>query len=613
MSGGRAFTRTAAWVLAVVAVLAAGATVAVAVDQPGSFTEQALVSDGDATGSLTAGFGDDVALSGDGNTALAFSSSHVPLTDPLATDGAWIFTRSGSSWDEQAHLVPVIPDDPSFSEMTPSGQVALSANGNTAVLGVWVQRTTNVRVGDQADYPADYLLVYTRSGSVWALQQAIPQSGENWNFVLSPDGDEILAEGLSDTASDPVTTAFIYSRSGVTWTATQLPATGLPRCPDTGMPCGALALSPDGSSASVVGWNLAETLPQSIGTGVIDTFLNNGTSWSENQQQTLPAPTGQVLQGPLTYPSEVLSPDGDTLALSVLTDGNVGAVWMYSRSGSAWSQQQKIVPSDLTGGSGDPECFGDSVSFSGDSNTMLIGDPCDGNPLEAWCGHGVCDPGLAGAAWIYGRSDSGWSEEQKIVPTDAPAGPVDFGKSVSLSSDGSTALIGAPGGDGHAWIYMNTNTNLARTTTTTSTTPTTPTTTSVPSTKPRKSPKTRTVTALIDGEKITLTLPSGVVVTALKGSFKTTGSKSLKFVSAALYLDRGVKHNRRAAPRSSRRTRTVYASNATLRHTSARFSLRLNGLRRGAHTLNVIVTYRKRVGRKTELVSKTLKANFTVG
>lgn len=237
---------------------------------------------------------------------------------------------------------------------------------------------------------------------------------------------------------------------------------------------------------------------------------------------------------------------------------------------------------------------------------MLIGDDADVT--------------FAGAAWVYGRTASGWSEEQKIVPTDAPSPEfVDFGLSVSLSSDGSTVLIGGPGGTGQAWIYANpsqtTNATTASTTTTTTTSTTTATTSSpLTSTTPSRPLTTHTVTATVDGHKVTLVLPRGVLAKSLKGHFKANkiGSKALKFVSAAVYVDKGVKHVERAKAHSSGRAKRTYTANATLKRMSESFALNLKTLSKGAHTLNVIVTYKKKAGRRTETVSRTLKARFTV-
>jgi hypothetical protein len=49
---------------------------------------------------------------------------------------------------------------------------------------------------------------------------------------------------------------------------------------------------------------------------------------------------------------------------------------------------------------------------------------------------------LYGAAWVFTRSGTTWSEQQKLVATGASTGSQQ-GHSVALSADGNTALIGA--------------------------------------------------------------------------------------------------------------------------------------------------------------------------
>src|SRR5262249_58693821 len=78
--------------------------------------------------------------------------------------------------------------------------------------------------------------------------------------------------------------------------------------------------------------------------------------------------------------------------------------------------------------------FGDSVALSADGNTALIG--------------GYGDNGAAGAAWVFTRSGTSWSQQgAKLTGAGEtsqgePGG--EFGASVALSADGNTALIGGP-------------------------------------------------------------------------------------------------------------------------------------------------------------------------
>jgi MYXO-CTERM domain-containing protein len=111
-----------------------------------------------------------------------------------------------------------------------------------------------------------------------------------------------------------------------------------------------------------------------------------------------------------------------------------GAVYVFVQSGSAWSEEQKLVASDA----GEGDDFGWSVSLGADR--ALIG--------------AYADDSYRGAAYVFVQSSSAWSEEQKLVASDG-ADSDDFGWSVALAGD--RALVGAPGSDtsrGAAYVLV---------------------------------------------------------------------------------------------------------------------------------------------------------------
>ena len=135
-----------------------------------------------------------------------------------------------------------------------------------------------------------------------------------------------------------------------------------------------------------------------------------------------------------------LSSDGNTALVGGDIDSatNVGAAWVFTRSGGPWSQQG----AKLTGaGATRDAAFGSSVALSGDGNTALIGGDFDG--------------GGAGAAWVFTRSGATWSPQgSKLTERARPS--AGFGTSVALSA-GNTALVGGPtngsGNAGAAWAF----------------------------------------------------------------------------------------------------------------------------------------------------------------
>jgi subtilisin family serine protease len=124
-----------------------------------------------------------------------------------------------------------------------------------------------------------------------------------------------------------------------------------------------------------------------------------------------------------------VSISGNTAIVGVYGDDNLkGSAYIYVRNGNVWTEQQKLTASD--GASGD--VFGESVSISGD--TAIVGarlDDIDAN-------------GNQGSAYIFVRSGTVWTQQQKLTASDGAAGN-EFGRSVSISGD--TAVVGEPEND----------------------------------------------------------------------------------------------------------------------------------------------------------------------
>ena len=132
--------------------------------------------------------------------------------------------------------------------------------------------------------------------------------------------------------------------------------------------------------------------------------------------------------------SVALSADGNTAIVGGPKDnGDVGAAWVYTRTGNVWSQQgSKLVGTGAVGNAQQ----GLSVALSADGNTAIVG--------------GHLDNSNAGAAWVFTRFGGVWTQQgNKLVGTGALANARQ-GYSVSLSADGNTAMVGAFGG---AWVW----------------------------------------------------------------------------------------------------------------------------------------------------------------
>ncbi len=153
--------------------------------------------------------------------------------------------------------------------------------------------------------------------------------------------------------------------------------------------------------------------------------------------------TGGNESGPGSFGASVaLSADGNTALVGGDSDhGNDGAAWVFTRSAGLWSQQGPKLTAGSPGAG-----FGSSVALSADGNTALIGANFDGT---------------SGAALVFTRSGSTWTQQSGALTGAGATSGAGFGSSVALSSNGNTALVGAPGNGtsnaGAAWAFTRGN------------------------------------------------------------------------------------------------------------------------------------------------------------
>jgi hypothetical protein len=380
-----------------------------------SLTEQGPKLSG--TGEVGHGaFGDTVALSGDGTTAIVGAPQ-----DKNATGAVWVFVRSGNSWEPQG------------GKITASGEskhgffgigVALSQDGNTALVG-----SAKDAKGEGAAY------VFTRSAGVWTQRARLTGAEEigHANFgrrvALSDNGQTALIGGFAD--SDNVGAAWVFARSGESWSQLGPKLTGTSEV-GAGQFGADVALSGDGETALIGG-------PTDNGAaGAVWFFARSGEMWApQGAKVTTSSEVGAAEFGR----SLSLTDDGGTALIGGPADGGgVGAAWVFTRSGEAWSQS-----SELTGppakGHGD---FGTDVALAGNGESALIGAP------KAHIGEG-------GAAWLFTLQGGEWARQSEPLTGGAETKHSDFGRSVTLSQDGATAFVGGPKDHklGAAWAYAN--------------------------------------------------------------------------------------------------------------------------------------------------------------
>ena len=278
--------------------------------------------------------------------------------DPISSAGAaYIFTRSGSTWTQQAKLTA--SDAQADDLFGYSGSI--SDDGSYAIVGAFAEDTGGASAGSA--------YVFTRSGSTWT-QQAIlrasdAQADDNFGISVDINADGsyaiIGAQGVT-TAGANHGAAYIFTRSGSTWTQQQK------------------IEASDKSNDARFGWY---------------TRLNSDATYA---------------------------------VVSAYRESNfIGSCYVFTRSGSTWTQQAKLTASDASSSSN----FGNQVDINDDADYIIVGAPQVDTPFNN-----------TGQAYIFTRSGSTWTEQQILI-SDAQELNANFGNAVSISNDATYAAIGA--------------------------------------------------------------------------------------------------------------------------------------------------------------------------
>jgi hypothetical protein len=206
-----------------------------------------------------------------------------------------------------------------------------------------------------------------------------------------------------------------------------------------------LVVGASGESSSATTVNGDEANDNASNAGAAYVFQRTGGRWV--QQAYLKASNAQSFDD--FGVSVAIS--GDTIAVGAFgedsaatgvnqnpADNNAsfsGAVYVFHRSGTTWSQQAYVKASNT----GSQDGFGITLALSGD--TLAVGAYAEGSPATGVNqGQGDGAPG-AGAVYVYHRAGASWSQEAYIKASNTQAGD-NFGHSLAL--DGDLLAVGAP-------------------------------------------------------------------------------------------------------------------------------------------------------------------------
>lgn len=255
-------------------------------------------------------------------------------------------------------------------------------------------------------------------------------AGDEFGNSVSIDGDTIAIGAVNnDDAGSNSGSAYVFVRN-----------TGNAVCPETGsidpwceqaklIASDAAAEDQFGESVSVsgdiilIGSHRDDDAGDASGSAYI--FTRSGTTWTEQQKLTASDAT------PLDQFGNSVSVNGQTAVIGAPfnTGGpgfQPGAAYVFTRSGNTWTEQQKLISSDAA----DDDQFGASVTVEND--TAVITAPFDDDMAST-----------TGSAYLFTRSGTTWTEQKKLLASD-PSALNRLGSSPgSASVSGNTAVIGA--------------------------------------------------------------------------------------------------------------------------------------------------------------------------
>ncbi|TGM43977.1 hypothetical protein EHQ92_14840 [Leptospira biflexa] len=307
-------------------------------------------------------------------------------------------------WESQAYLKASNADP---SDLFGS---AVAISGDTIVVGAIGEASneTTITNGESASSNNDLGLagavyVFQRTGSTWSQQAYIKapnaDASDQFGVSVAIDGDTIVVgANLEDSNQTTVT-----------------------------------------NGPTVSGDNLGTNV------GAVYVFKRTGSNWA---QEAYLKPSNAEASDQFGFPVAI---SGDTIVVgayleasnqTTITNGPTasgdnsaaqsGAIYVFQRSGSTWSQQAYIKPSNVE----TQDFFGKGLAISGD--TIVAGANLEDSNQITITNGGIASSNNgalnAGAAYVFQRSGSTWVEQAYLKAPNAEAGD-QFGEDVAISKD----------------------------------------------------------------------------------------------------------------------------------------------------------------------------------
>ena len=412
-------------------------------------------SDGAASDQL----GDSVAISGDGNTLVV----GAPWGDgDIANQGAaYVFTKPGGGWGTTSTYTAKLTNSDHANAYDKFGSsVAISADGNTIVVGAWyASRFTPPTTHEGRAF------VFVKPGGGWSTttvySAALAQtnySGNDlfgWSVAISANGDTVVVGAPHRTGgASQQGAAYLFYKPVGGWTNWVFQHDMLTASDGTDYDYfgSSVSISTDGG-AIVIGAS-GDDIGGNTDQGSAYLFAyETPPFWS---QYKLTASDGAA--NDWFGASASISGDGSVVVVGANghdfgISSNNGAAYVFVAPLFGWADATETAELGATGGGAHDDEFGYSAAISADGNAILVG---------AFGVNGYLNPG---AAYLFVKPGAGWggvlTPPTKLTASDGAAGD-GFGNSVSIGSAGNALAIGAYSDDisananqGSAYVFDN--------------------------------------------------------------------------------------------------------------------------------------------------------------
>jgi alpha-tubulin suppressor-like RCC1 family protein len=363
-------------------------------------SNEQIVYASDADDAAGGQFGRSCAISGD---YIAIGRQEVAINSVGAAGAVYVLKRSGNTF---VHDTKLYTNNPTQNEMV---GISVDIDGNYLVAGSY-------------NGAAAYIFKRDTVNDTWSQTAKLTGNASSYfGISVSISGDYVIVGAyMDDTGGTNRGTAYIFKRdtNAETWSQTTIQANDATNDDYFGY-----SVSIDGNYAIIGAYGDDDNGSSS---GSVYIFKRDATSGSWSQQQKLTASNGA--QDDWFGMSVSIDDDyaivGAVNGDSTVTDSGTAYIFVRDTTTDTWSEQQKLTAgSDAALSDG----FGSFVGIDG--RYAIIGAPLNDDGGST-----------SGSVYIFKRSGTTWTEDKKIVASDAGAGD-QFGSSVAIENN--TICVGA--------------------------------------------------------------------------------------------------------------------------------------------------------------------------